>query len=118
MTPRAGGLAQSSAVLAAFPALLSSAACCGPIVFVVLGVQATGVLLTGVQLRVPLSVVLLLTSLLVLGQRIDPAMNESNACETRPHPSGPGQRARPPDWIATPLVTSAWNASWTVRSMS
>lgn len=76
--PRACGLAPSSGVLAAFPALLSGAACCGPIIFVALGVQATGVLLTGVQYLIPVSIVLLVASLLVVGQRIDPTLIDTN----------------------------------------
>lgn len=77
--PRACGLAPSSGVLASFPALLSGAACCGPIIFVALGIQATGILLTGAQFLVPVSVVLLLASLLIVGQRIDPSLVETNA---------------------------------------
>lgn len=71
--PQACGLAPTGGVLASIPALLSGAACCGPIIFVVLGIQATGILLTGVQLLLPLSLILLIGSLLIVGQRIDPA---------------------------------------------
>lgn len=76
--PRACGLAPSSGVLAAFPALLSGAACCGPIIFVILGIQATGALLAGVQFLIPVSVFLLVASLLVVGQRIDPTLIDTN----------------------------------------
>lgn len=72
--PRACGLAPSSGLLASIPALLSGAACCGPILFIALGIQATGVLLTGVSLLVPLSVVLLVGSLLLVGSRVDPTL--------------------------------------------
>lgn len=75
--PRTCGLAPSTGVFAAVPALLSGAACCGPLLFVVLGIQATGILFTGVQALLPLSVVLLMGSLLYVGGRIDPAALES-----------------------------------------
>lgn len=77
--PSACGLAPSSGIFAAFPALLSGAACCGPLIFIVLGIQATGALFAGVQLLLPLSILLLVASLLVVGQRIDPALVESTA---------------------------------------
>lgn len=76
--PRACGLAPSSGVLAAVPALISGAACCGPIIFVILGIQATGALLAGVQFLVPISVLLLVASLLVVGARIDPTLIDTN----------------------------------------
>lgn len=75
--PTACGLAPSSGVLAAVPALLSGAACCGPIIFVALGIQATGVLLTGVRLLIPVSILLLAGSLLVVGYRIDASSLDS-----------------------------------------
>lgn len=70
--PRACGLESSLGVLAAVPALLSGAACCGPLVLLAVGVQATGVLVTGVQLLLPLAVGLLLASLVLVGRRVDP----------------------------------------------
>lgn len=77
--PSACGLAPSSGIFAAAPALLSGAACCGPLIFVILGIQATGALFAGVQLLLPLSILLLVGSLLVVGQRIDPARIDSAA---------------------------------------
>ncbi|WP_433628256.1 hypothetical protein [Halomicrococcus sp. NG-SE-24] len=71
--PKACGLTRSSSgVLAAVPALLSGAACCGPVVLVVLGVQASGVLLTAFSALVPLAAVLLVASLLWVGRQVDP----------------------------------------------
>ena len=71
--PAACGLAcSSSGLLAAVPALLSGATCCGPVVLVVLGVQASGVLLTAFSALVPLAAVLLVASLLWVGRRVDP----------------------------------------------
>jgi hypothetical protein len=72
--PDACGLARSSSGLfAAVPALLSGAACCGPVVLVALGIQASGVLLTAFSAFVPLAVVLLVVSLLWVGRQVDPA---------------------------------------------
>ncbi|WP_327051639.1 hypothetical protein [Halomicrococcus gelatinilyticus] len=72
--PAACGLARSSTgVLAAVPALLSGAACCGPVLLVVLGVQASGVLLTAFSALVPVAAVLLVASLLWVGRQVDPS---------------------------------------------
>lgn len=73
--PTACGLARSSSgVLAAIPALFSGAACCGPVLLVVLGIQASGVLLTAFSALVPLAAVLLLASLLWVGRQVDPSV--------------------------------------------
>jgi len=72
--PVACGLARSSTgVLAAVPALLSGAACCGPVLLVVLGLQASGVLLTAFSALVPVAAVLLVASLLWVGRQVDPS---------------------------------------------
>ncbi len=69
--PSACGIGRSSTgLLAGIPALLSGAACCGPVVLIVLGVQASGVLLTGFQLLLPLAVAVLLGSLLLVGRQV------------------------------------------------
>ena len=60
--------------LAGLPALLSGAACCGPVILVAVGVQATGLLLTTFELLVPIAVVLLLASLLYVGRSVDPTL--------------------------------------------
>jgi len=70
--PRACGMEPSVGLLAAVPALLSGAACCGPVVLIAIGVQATGVLITGFQLLLPIAVVLLTLSVVLVGRRIDP----------------------------------------------
>ena len=72
--PKACGLEASSGVLAAIPALLSGAACCGPAILVIVGIQATGLLITGFQLLVPVAVALLLGSLLLIGRQVDPQL--------------------------------------------
>jgi hypothetical protein len=71
--PRACGIGKSSTgVLASVPALLSGTACCGPVVLLVLGVQASGLLMTGFQFLLPLAVLALVGSLVLVGRQIDP----------------------------------------------
>jgi hypothetical protein len=69
--PAACGIGRSSTgLLASVPALLSGTACCGPVVLLVVGVQASGVLLTGFQLLLPIAVLLLVGSLVLVGRRV------------------------------------------------
>ncbi|MDH5020328.1 hypothetical protein [Halobacterium rubrum] len=72
--PRACGLESSTGVLAGVPALLSGAACCGPTILLVVGVQASATVITGFQYLVPLAVAMLVASLLLIGRRVDPAL--------------------------------------------
>jgi hypothetical protein len=70
--PAACGIGTSSTgALASLPALLSGAACCGPVVLLAVGIQASGVLLTAFQFLLPAGVVLLAGSLLLVGRRIE-----------------------------------------------
>jgi hypothetical protein len=71
--PKACGLEASSGVFAGVPALLSGAACCGPTVLLVFGIQASGVLITTFQYLVPVALLLLVGSLLLIGRQVDPA---------------------------------------------
>lgn len=72
--PSACGLGTASTgLLAGAPALLSGSACCGPVLLIALGVQATGTLLAVFEVLLPASVLLLLGSLLLVGNRVDPA---------------------------------------------
>jgi len=68
----APGKASASGALAGVPALLSGAACCGPVVLVVLGIQASSALLTTFQFLLPLSVVMLVGSLVLVSRQINP----------------------------------------------
>ena len=71
--PNACGLGQStSGILASVPAVLSGTACCGPMVLIVLGIQASGVLLTTFQFLLPLAVLMLVGSLVLVGRQVDP----------------------------------------------
>jgi hypothetical protein len=72
--PASCGLGKSSTgAFAAVPALLSGSACCGPVVLIAVGVQASSALLTTFQFLLPAAVVLLLGSLVLVGRRVDPA---------------------------------------------
>ena len=72
--PAACGIGSSSAgFLASVPAVLSGTACCGPIVLIVLGIQASGIIVTAFQFLLPIAVVMLLGSLVLVGRQIDPA---------------------------------------------
>jgi hypothetical protein len=72
--PRACGLEASSGAFASVPALLSGAACCGPTILLVVGIQASASIVAGVQLLVPLAVVLLIGSLLLVGRNVEPSL--------------------------------------------
>jgi hypothetical protein len=72
--PKACGLGASEAssgLLAGVPALLSGAACCGPIVLIVFGIQASSTVLTAFQWLIPVAVVLLVGTLLWVGRKVD-----------------------------------------------
>lgn len=71
--PASCGIGQSStAAFAGIPALLSGTACCGPVVLIAVGIQASGVLLTAFQWLLPAAVVLLLGSLVLVGRQVNP----------------------------------------------
>ncbi|MFB6300210.1 MAG: hypothetical protein ABEH65_08130 [Halobacteriales archaeon] len=72
--PKACGLEASTGVFAGIPALLSGAACCGPVILIILGIQATSTLITAFQWLVPVAVVLLVGSLLLIGRQVDPTL--------------------------------------------
>jgi len=69
--PAACEISPASGLAAGLPALLSGTACCGPAVFVVLGLQATGAAVTAIVWLRPAAVLLLVASLLWAGWRLD-----------------------------------------------
>ena len=71
--PRSCGLGTGSGVFAALPALLSGTVCCGPVVLLVLGIQATGALITFFVWALPAAVLMLVGSIVYLATRIDTA---------------------------------------------
>jgi len=65
------GIRQSSSgVLAGIPALFSGTACCGPVVLIAVGIQASSTLLTVFQFLLPVAVLLLLGSLVLVGRQL------------------------------------------------
>lgn len=81
--PKACGIGSSSAgIVAGIPALLSGAACCGPILLIIIGIQATGILVTAFELLLPGAALLLLASLLLIGRQVDPDLLESEVSST------------------------------------
>ena len=72
--PAACGIGSSSSgFLASVPAVLSGTACCGPVVLIVLGIQASGIVVTAFQFLLPVAVALLFGSLVLVGRQIDPS---------------------------------------------
>lgn len=69
--PQACGIGAGSGLLASVPALLSGTVCCGPVVLLALGIQASGLLVSLFAWLLPLGVALLVGSLLYLGGKID-----------------------------------------------
>lgn len=69
--PAVCDISPTSGLAAGLPALLSGTACCGPLVFIVLGLQATSAALTAISWLRPAAVLLLLASLLWAGWRLD-----------------------------------------------
>lgn len=71
--PAACGISPGVGAVAAVPALLSGSACCAPVVLLVLGIQASGILLVAVDVLLPAAVLLLVGSLVLVSRRIEPA---------------------------------------------
>lgn len=71
--PKACGIGESSTgLLASVPALLSGTACCGPVILIAFGIQASGLILTTFQFLLPAALLMLLGSLVLVGRQIDP----------------------------------------------
>lgn len=69
--PRACGIGAGSGLLASVPALLSGTVCCGPVVMLAVGLQASGLLMTMFAWLLPVGVVLLLGSVVYVAGKID-----------------------------------------------
>jgi hypothetical protein len=66
-------------IAAAVPALLSGTVCCGPVVLLVVGIQATGALVTAFAWLLPLGVAGLLGSLWLLARGMDVQSRQATA---------------------------------------
>ncbi|MFC7096478.1 hypothetical protein [Halobaculum marinum] len=69
--PTLCGVSPASGLAAGLPALLSGTACCGPLLFIVLGLQATSAALTAVAWLRPVAALLLVASLVWAAWRLD-----------------------------------------------
>jgi len=70
--PRSCGVGAGAGVVAGVPALLAGSACCAPVIVLVLGIQATGTLITVFAWLLPVSILLLLSTLVYIAGRVDP----------------------------------------------
>ncbi|MFC6785823.1 hypothetical protein ACFQFH_07915 [Halobaculum halobium] len=77
--PAACGVSPASGLAAGLPALLSGTACCGPLVFIVLGLQATSAALTAVAWLRPVAAALLVASLVWAAWRLDVRLDDATA---------------------------------------
>ena len=76
--PAACGIGSgSSGLFASLPAVLSGTACCGPVILIALGIQASSTLLTAFQFLFPAAVLLLVGSLVLVGRKIRPPALDS-----------------------------------------
>lgn len=75
--PAACGISPGAGVFAAVPALLSGSACCAPVLLIILGIQASGLLIVAFDVLLPVSVLLLLASLFLVARRIRPEIGHS-----------------------------------------
>lgn len=69
--PVACGIEAGSGLIASIPALLSGTVCCGPVLLITLGIQASGLLLTLFAWLLPLGIALLVLSVVYVSGKID-----------------------------------------------
>lgn len=69
--PRSCGLSTGAGVLAAVPGLFAGSTCCAPVLLLVVGIQASGLVLAAFAWLLPVSVLLLLSTLLYVAGKID-----------------------------------------------
>jgi hypothetical protein len=72
--PNSCGVGAGTGLLASVPALLSGTACCAPVVLIVLGIQASALVLTLFVWLLPIGTLALLGSLIYVATRIDPTV--------------------------------------------
>jgi len=72
--PKSCGIGATTGLFASIPALLAGSTCCAPVIFLMLGIQASGLLLTTFTLLLPIGVILLLASLVYVTGQINPTV--------------------------------------------
>lgn len=70
--PRSCGLSSGAGVVASIPGLLAGSTCCAPVLLLVLGIQASGLVLAAFAWLLPVSVLLLVSTLVYVAGRVDP----------------------------------------------
>lgn len=70
--PRSCGLSTGAGVLASIPALLAGSTCCAPVLLLVFGIQASGLVLAAFVWLLPVSVLLLVSTLVYVAGKVDP----------------------------------------------
>jgi hypothetical protein len=70
--PNSCGIGAGTGLVASVPALLSGTACCAPVVLLVLGIQASALVLSLFVWLLPIGVVALLASLVYVVTKVDP----------------------------------------------
>ena len=70
--PKSCGIGATSGLFASIPALLAGSACCAPVILVIVGIQASALLLSVFALLLPVSILLLLGSLVYVSDMVDP----------------------------------------------
>lgn len=89
--PRACRFNRSTGIIASLPALLAGGACCAPTIVLILGLQVSSLLVTAMQVLIPVSGTLLLITLGAILHRTEP---ERLARATPDAPGPPAIEAR------------------------
>jgi hypothetical protein len=76
--PAACSTRAPAGAIAGIPALLSGSACCGPLLLIVVGVQATATMLAVFRILLPAATALLVASVLYLGWQADDAVLDTS----------------------------------------
>lgn len=71
--PKACRFNRSTGILASLPALLAGSACCAPAIVLILGLQVSSLFVTVFQVLIPVSVAILLVTLVMILRRTEPA---------------------------------------------
>jgi hypothetical protein len=69
--PRSCGLSTGAGLLASIPGLLAGSTCCAPVLLLVIGIQASGLVLAAFAWLLPVSVLLLVSTLVYVAGKID-----------------------------------------------
>lgn len=74
--PRACRFNRATGIMASLPALLAGSACCAPTIVLILGLQVSSLFITVFQVLIPVSVILLLVTLVLILRRTHPQTSQ------------------------------------------